>query len=131
MIPLAAALSSRLTAMRRSSPAVSAPEVVDRMAVLMRVLTSALLALLRRRRRSFCRLRLIWLLMLATGVLAESSGNPEMVAGGPWRPTPGPGRRALPGHSRMATAIRRDTLAGQVTRRKTKADLQQERRGPA
>jgi hypothetical protein len=69
MMPLAAALSSRLTALRSAStllasstPAVSA----SRTDVLMRVLISERAALLRRRRRSFCRFRFIWLLMFAT-----------------------------------------------------------------
>src|SRR3954470_1110719 len=69
MMPLAAALSSVLTATRRASTVASgsAPSTsATRTEVLMRVLISERAALLRTRRRSFCLLRLIWLLMFAT-----------------------------------------------------------------
>src|SRR6266849_3284007 len=89
MIPRAAALSSRLTARRRSSAAVSAPTSAADTAFLMRVLTSDLAALLRTRAISLVRLRLIWLLMLATaGVLpvpfgrTGCLGNPVMLSAG-------------------------------------------------
>ena len=68
MIPLEAALSRRFTAKRRSSMALSEPVAADATAVLMRVLTSERAALLRKRAASLVRLRLIWLLMLATWV---------------------------------------------------------------
>src|SRR5579862_4365452 len=64
--PLLAALSSRLTARRASSSAFSAPSSAAVVAALVRVFSSERTALLRTRRASFCLLRLIWLLMLAT-----------------------------------------------------------------
>src|SRR5947209_10249741 len=66
MIPLAAALSMRLTASRTASAVSSACCSAAWTAVLTRVLISERAALFRRRRRSFCLLRLIWLLMFAT-----------------------------------------------------------------
>src|SRR5205823_7469952 len=64
-MPLLAALSMRLAAVRSSSAAFSAPASAAVIAPLTRVLISERVALLRTRRRSFCRLRLIWLLMFA------------------------------------------------------------------
>src|SRR5437588_12527540 len=66
MTPWAAALSMRFTAACRASAWSSAPVSAACTARLTRVLTSERAALLRRRRRSLCRLRLIWLLMFAT-----------------------------------------------------------------
>src|SRR4051812_24688051 len=65
MTPLAAALSMRRTAVRRASTLVSAPDSAAVTAGLVRVLISERTALFRARRFSFCRLRLIWLLMFA------------------------------------------------------------------
>src|ERR1700733_122530 len=80
MTPRAAALSRRLTAKRTASSAVSAPASVALTADFTRVLISERTALLRRRSFSFCLLRLIWLLILATGVLAgRPSGEPGQV----------------------------------------------------
>ncbi len=66
MTPLLAALSRRLMARRVSSSAFSAPSSAAVVAALVRVFSSERTALLRTRRFSFCLLRLIWLLMLAT-----------------------------------------------------------------
>ena len=65
--PLAAALSMRLMARRRRSSASSAPVSAAATAALVRVLSSERTALLRSWRTRFCWLRLIWLLMFATG----------------------------------------------------------------
>src|SRR5205085_9546374 len=65
MMPWAAALSMRFTASRSAAAWSSAPESAACAARLTRVLTSERTALFRRRRRSFWRLRLIWLLMFA------------------------------------------------------------------
>src|SRR5580693_4278289 len=67
MTPLAAALSIRFTARRNASALSSAPLSAALTALFARVLSSARTDLLRRRRFSFWRFRLIWLLMLATG----------------------------------------------------------------
>src|SRR5262245_17280492 len=67
MIPLAAAMSRRLTARRTSSSLVSVP--IEAVAVLTRVFSSLLVALLRAARLALVRLRFFWLLMLATVVL--------------------------------------------------------------
>ncbi len=67
MMPRWAALSSFLTAVRRSSAAVSPPASMVVRADLTRVLTSDLAALLRRRLFSLVPIRFIWLLMFATG----------------------------------------------------------------
>src|ERR1700737_3488488 len=81
MTPRAAALSIRLTATRRSASTLSSPRSADRVAVLARVLISDFTALLRSRRTSLVRLRLIWLLMLATAVLGQRcSGNRNRLA---------------------------------------------------
>src|SRR3954469_16065093 len=66
MTPLAAALSMRLIARRSASGVFSAPVSADETATFTRVFSSERTALLRRRAFSFCRLRLIWLLMFAT-----------------------------------------------------------------
>src|SRR5277367_5992067 len=67
MTPLAAALSIRFTARRSASALSSAPLSAAPTADFERVRSSARTDLLRRRRFSFWRFRLIWLLMLATG----------------------------------------------------------------
>src|ERR1700733_34962 len=64
--PCEAALSIRFTARRSSSTLSSAPSSAATMAVFERVRISARTDLLRNRRFSFWRFRLIWLLMLAT-----------------------------------------------------------------
>ncbi len=65
--PLAAALSIRLHGQpQRLGAVLGARPRWPCTAVLVRVRSSERTALLRRRRRSFWRLRLIWLLMLAT-----------------------------------------------------------------
>ncbi len=86
MMPRAAALSSRLTACRRSSAAVSSPAPAAWTAVLIRVFTSDLAALLRSRRFSFVPIRLIWLLIFATG--AHTIPAPGPVAGAAGRAVP-------------------------------------------
>ena len=68
MTPVAAALSSLLIASRDDASNVSVPTAAS--ALFVRVRNSERTALLRRRRRSFCLLRLIWLLMFATEDLA-------------------------------------------------------------
>ena len=65
MIPLAAAMSRRLTARRTSSALASVP--TDVVAVLTRVFSSLLAALLRSARLALVMLRFFWLLMFATG----------------------------------------------------------------
>src|SRR3954469_24805935 len=79
MTPWAAALSMRFTAARRASAESSAPVSAACTARLTRVLSSERTALLRRRRRSFWRLRLIWLLMFAIADLqaTERRRTPE------------------------------------------------------
>src|SRR5207302_8604141 len=67
MTTLAAALSMRLMAVRSASARLSDTSAAAFTAVFTRVLISDRAALLRTRRRSFWRFRLIWLLMLATG----------------------------------------------------------------
>jgi len=64
MIPLAAAMSMRLTARRTSSTAASVP--AEALAFLTRVLSSLLTALLRSARLAFVRLRFFWDLIFAT-----------------------------------------------------------------
>ena len=66
MTPWAAALSIRFTARRSASALSSAPLSAAVTAVFERVRSSARTDLLRSRRFSFWRFRLIWLLMLAT-----------------------------------------------------------------
>src|SRR4051794_16910518 len=66
MTPLVAALSMRFMAMRSASAALSAPASAAATAFLVRVRSSDRTVLLATRRFSFWRLRLIWLLMLAT-----------------------------------------------------------------
>src|SRR2546421_13105600 len=96
MTPWAAALSMRFTAARRASAESSAPVSAACTARLTRVLISERAALLRRRRRSFWRLRLIWLLMLAT----EGPGYTSAAA---WprrhRARAGPRRLQVPGRT--------------------------------
>src|SRR5579875_2176785 len=74
--PAAAALSIRLTAARSSSVLRSSPDSAAAMARLVRVRISERTDLLRRRRRSFWRFRLIWLRMLATAVRRSGVGAP-------------------------------------------------------
>ena len=64
--PWAAARSMRFTATRMASTLSSVPASMADTAVFVRVRISERTDLFFRRRRSFCRLRLIWLLMLAT-----------------------------------------------------------------
>src|SRR5215207_4425107 len=64
MTPLAAALSSRFMARRRASALSSVPAELS--AVLTRVFSSLLTALLRSARLALVRIRFFWLLMLAT-----------------------------------------------------------------
>ncbi len=68
MMPLAAAMSSRLTARRTASALSSVPMVF--VALLTRVLSSLLTALLRAAAFALVRLRFFWLLMFATLVLS-------------------------------------------------------------
>src|SRR5947208_4860579 len=80
MTPWAAALSMRFTAAFSASAESSAPVSAVWTARFTRVLISERAALLRRRRRSFWRLRLIWLLMFAMSDLQaterrRTSGN--------------------------------------------------------
>src|SRR5690242_14155946 len=83
MTPLAAAMSMRFTARRVSSSALSAPSATAADAALVRVLSSLRTALLRAAAFRFCLLRLIWLLMLAMGVLlVASDSNPERLPKG-------------------------------------------------
>src|SRR5579883_3521136 len=84
MMPLAAALSSFFWARRRAAGASSKPSARARRAFLIRVLISERADLLRRRRRSFWRFRLIWLRMLAIG-----SGLPGPCSGLLVRPSAG------------------------------------------
>src|SRR5688500_3793083 len=67
MTPLAAALSMRFIAICVAVGAASSAVSAARTALFTRVFISDRTALLRRRRFSFWRLRLIWLLMFATG----------------------------------------------------------------
>src|SRR3954471_12078781 len=74
MTPLLAALSSRREAVRSWVWAVAAsPLSAASRNLRTAVLSSDLTALLRRRRRSFCPMRLIWDLMLATPDLPQVS----------------------------------------------------------
>ena len=82
--PLAAALSMRFRASAgRLVGVLGAVLGGRRRRVLVRVFSSERTALLRSGRFSFCRLRLIWLLMLATGVLpVGSNSNRETLPAG-------------------------------------------------
>src|SRR3954470_18518666 len=94
MTPWAAALSVRFTAAFRASAESSAPVSAACTARLTRVLNSERAALLRRRRRSFWRLRLIWLLMFAmSGLEATERRRTSGIASrseGCDRPRPAP-----------------------------------------
>ncbi len=81
MTPLLAALSSRLMARRVSSSTFSSPCSAAAVTTLVRVFSSERTALLRRRRFSFCLLRLIWLLMLATKVPGSRDGGHDRPGG--------------------------------------------------
>src|SRR5580658_4587521 len=86
MTPRAAALSIRLTASRNISTLSSAPFSAAISAFLVRVRSSARTDLLRRRRFSFWRLRLIWLAILATwGSSVLSTGVQAAALRGEWR----------------------------------------------
>ena len=67
IVPFEAAFASRFCACRDRSPASAAPDSAAVYAAFTRVLSSERTVLFRTRRFSFWRLRLIWLLMLATG----------------------------------------------------------------
>jgi len=71
MMPLEAAMSMRLTAMRSAASSFSVPTALT--AVLVRVRISDFTARLRSRAISFVLLRLIWLLMFATYDLVLSA----------------------------------------------------------
>src|ERR671910_313071 len=82
MTPLVAAESMRLTARRSLASASSAPPSTAATAALARVLSSERTALLRSWRTRFWRLRLIWLLMFATGgTCSFESDSTAYVAG--------------------------------------------------
>ena len=76
MVPLDAAESMRLIAMRSFSSVSSAPASAASMTARVRVRISPRIARLRRLRFSFCRLRLIALLMFATAASTSKLSGP-------------------------------------------------------
>ena len=84
MAPCEAALSSRREVSRKRDPAVSAsPEDAASWTVRASVRRRDRVALFASRRRSFCRLRLIWDLMFATASQSSRVGSrpPDTMAG--------------------------------------------------
>ncbi len=76
-MPLAAALSMRFMARRRSSLFAAVPALT--VADLMRVRSSLLTALLRSARLAFVMMRFFWLLMFATAAKATGASVPHQL----------------------------------------------------
>src|ERR1700691_4126702 len=96
--PRAAALSIRLTARRSCSTLSSVPLTADVTAFLVRVRSSARTDLLRRRRFSFWRFRLIWLAILATWASSILSDGLQEGAVGARQRTDAGGNHSRSGH---------------------------------